>query len=722
MVPIQDQRALRATKRSIVRIGALLGHLAFAVLISMAQEADTIILANHQQNFTIVANLDDPRERQAFMDVYNAHEPAPRHALAMKFIEMYPQSWMLAQTYDLAARSSIDLGDYQAALAEARFSLRLLPENPMLLVLVANVEAQNKLLADVRESARTALDFLDEFERPGSMTEQQWKQIRPQLKASAYFALGRAYALEGLADTTPSRRSELNQASRALNSAVAWNPDDPEFFYLRALVELASGEQLRGSSDMAFVTHVPNPLSAKARQELQQIYSRSSHEPALSFDQFLKSLPPPQVDRGLRESGAGAKSSPAIQQGYAGSASCRSCHEQEYDTWQQTGMARMLREYRAENLIGDFLPGTQFKGESGKSLIRMGIDKRPYFEFNQGGAWQRFYVDYTIGSKWQQGYATRLPDGSFHVFPIEYNALRKTWINYWEIIDPPGSERAVISDFPKMLPVTNYQENCAICHTSQLRAGMNVEDPLQHAVFKEPGVNCEMCHGPSAWHVKRMRSGQTVSKKRMEPPVDFRQIDNREGVRICAQCHRQTAVREIGADREMNYSTETASYVPRTWSRAYDSFSRRALYKDGRFRESTFIVEAFTRSACYRKGTAQCASCHAPHLQTSAANQNCVKFENSPSEICLQCHSEYRDRVSEHTHHAPNAEASQCASCHMPRIVNALLFKARSHEIEIPRADLTERFGQKESPNACLLCHTEKTAEWADRQLGHWKN
>ncbi len=292
-------------KRSIVQIGALLGHFTVAVLVTKAQEADTVILQNHQQNSTITSNLEDPQERRAFMDVYDAHEPAQRHTLAIKFIETYPQSWMLAQTYDLAARSSIDLGDYRRALDEARFSLRLLPENPMLLVLVANVEVQNNLLAGARASARTALEFLDQFERPGSMTEQQWKQIQPQLKASAFFALGRAYASEGLADNTPSHRSELSQALKALNSAAAWNPDDPEIFYLRALVELGSGEQLKASSDLAFVARATHPLSARAREQLRQVYSKTSHSAALNFDGFLKSFPPPEVDSALRKSAAG---------------------------------------------------------------------------------------------------------------------------------------------------------------------------------------------------------------------------------------------------------------------------------------------------------------------------------------------------------------------------------------------------------------------------------
>jgi len=58
----------------------------------------------------------------------------------------------------------------------------------------------------------------------------------------------------------------------------------------------------------------------------------------------------------------------------------------------------------------------------------------------------------------------------------------------------------------------------------------------------------------------------------------------------------------------------------------------------------------------------------------------------------------------------------------MPRIMDALLFRARYHQIDdIPNADMTKRFGQGESPNACLLCHTEKNAEWVGQQLSGWK-
>jgi predicted CXXCH cytochrome family protein len=379
----------------------------------------------------------------------------------------------------------------------------------------------------------------------------------------------------------------------------------------------------------------------------------------------------------------------------------------------------MLQPYKAENVIGDFSAVYRQDSTEKPDLIRMGVQSRPYFEMFSDRKWERFYVDFTIGSKWQQAYATRLADGRLQVIPIEYNVREKKWINYWKLIDPAGSARAEIADFPKLLPVTNYQQNCAICHTSQLRANLSSSEPMQHAGFLQSGIDCEMCHGPCEWHIKEAKKGNLQHPDPSEPPFDFRRVSNRDGVRVCAQCHRQSAVREIGPSGEMNFSAK-GQFIPAAWLRPFDAFSRKAFYKDGRFRETTFIVEAFTRSSCYRRGSAQCATCHSPHLGDFETNQTALKYVSKPNEMCLGCHSTYRTRVAEHSRHSLNSEASQCVTCHMPRIMNALLFQARSHQIEIPTADLTERFGQRDSPNVCLDCHQEKTAAWAKEQLAAW--
>jgi hypothetical protein len=57
----------------------------------------------------------------------------------------------------------------------------------------------------------------------------------------------------------------------------------------------------------------------------------------------------------------------------------------------------------------------------------------------------------------------------------------------------------------------------------------------------------------------------------------------------------------------------------------------------------------------------------------------------------------------------------------MPRIMNSVLFQARTHQIDdIPNAEMTERFGAGQSPNACLLCHSAKDARWVELKLQAW--
>jgi formate-dependent nitrite reductase cytochrome c552 subunit len=92
--------------------------------------------------------------------------------------------------------------------------------------------------------------------------------------------------------------------------------------------------------------------------------------------------------------------------------------------------------------------------------------------------------------------------------------------------------------------------------------------------------------------------------------------------------------------------------------------------------------------------------------------------------MCLQCHSGYQspEEQARHVRHAESAKSVKCVDCHMPRITEALLFRARSHRIDdIPDPEMTARFGREESPNACLLCHQSTASamqlftEWSRR-------
>jgi predicted CXXCH cytochrome family protein len=676
-----------------------------AALNAAAQNLDTAIFSAAPQQFTILDQIDRPKERRAFLDLYKTVAPALRLKAAQAFLTDYPDSWLLAEAYEIAAKASIDLGQFPAAISYARESLRLWPENPLLLVPLANAQIELGLLHDAGQSARDALEYLERFNRPSSVPESEWPALLAQLKASSLYAMAKAALSDGLAAAGDQRRSKLQSAAAGLSAATRLNPRDAESAYLLGLTQLSLNDPDAAARAFAVAARLPGPRQAKALARLRELH------------RTLDDYPSPNTKS---VAGAPAAAPPAE---YAGSAACRSCHPTQHAAWQQTGMARMLRPYRAENVFGDFTKQKQFEDRSGRIVARMWIEKDRYYFATRGtdGTWERYPVDYTIGSKWQQAYATELPDGQIHVFPIQYNKREGAWVNYWRIIDPPQSERTDPDQFHTMSIRTNYQTNCAPCHTSQLHATNARAADTRMLVFREPGVNCEMCHGPSARHAVAMSAGAPLAKLPSDPPVDFARLDNRQFVAVCAQCHMQSALREQGPQGEWNYSESGGAFPVRYQSRPFVDFSLRSRYKDGRFRETTFIVEAFMRSACYRKGPAQCGNCHNPHPADAAANPASLKFQDQPDQMCLQCHSRYTGRIETHTHHAASSEASRCVSCHMPRIMNSVLFVARSHQIDdIPRADTTLRFGQKESPNACLSCHREKDAQWAAARLQSW--
>jgi predicted CXXCH cytochrome family protein len=205
--------------------------------------------------------------------------------------------------------------------------------------------------------------------------------------------------------------------------------------------------------------------------------------------------------------------------------------------------------------------------------------------------------------------------------------------------------------------------------------------------------------------------------------VDFAKIDAGQFVAICSQCHMQSAVRDPGPQGELNYSP-SGEFFMHYQMLPYNTFSRKGFYKDGRFRETTFFVESMLRTECFKKGNSTCGSCHDPHPSNATANRNSLKYADHPDQICLQCHTQYSQptALAQHTHHAAASEGSRCVSCHMPKIVDALLFEARSHEFDqIPDAQMTMNFGEEESPNACQLCHRQKSAQWVEQALAEWK-
>jgi predicted CXXCH cytochrome family protein len=719
----------------------VLGMLLSAGASAAAQDIDTVVNTTSRNPSTVADQIADPAERAAFLRLYQHRDPADMLKAAKSFLQDFPRSAFLAQAYEIAADSSFDQHDYPAGLDFAKKSLTYLPENPQLLVAVADVQARQNLNEEAISSARAAGDYLDRIGRAGATPEGQWPGTKRRLQASANFALGRALLQEAVNGPAGEKRiALLKESEQVLSQARTWNPEDWEIVYVLGLVRLSSGDFSAAANAFAEVYQQKGDLAPKALEHLQTIYKTLAPNSKGDFGSFIQRA----AGSKMRESQQSSPEKSIVAQempAYAGSESCRSCHAGVYRNWSHSGMSKMLRPYAPENVIGDFTRNNEFyvgddvEYKDGKLKVTRGAQRSPfarmevrdgkhYFDILESdGRWHTYPVDYTIGSKWQQAYATRLPNGQIQVFPIQYSAREKQWLNYWKLIDSPGSLRADLLSWQKLDQTTSYQAVCAMCHTSQLRNVKGGDFAPENLEFREAGIDCEMCHGPSARHVAAMNSGDEYKKTPLDPPVEFEQVGNRDFVAICSQCHMQSAIRTPGPHGELNYST-TGSFFMRNPMIPFSEFSRKGFYKDGRFRQTTFIVEALLRSKCFKKGQVSCGTCHNPHSHDESANPTALKFPDDPNQMCTGCHTQFQDKskIAAHAHHPSGSDGSQCVSCHMPRIMEALLFRARTHQIDdIPNPDMTQRFGQSESPNACLLCHAEKNGLWVKQQISSWK-
>ena len=116
-------------------------------------------------------------------------------------------------------------------------------------------------------------------------------------------------------------------------------------------------------------------------------------------------------------------------------------------------------------------------------------------------------------------------------------------------------------------------------------------------------------------------------------------------------------------------------------------------------------------SPCYQRGEMSCVSCHSMH-KSDPDDQLARGMRGN--QACLQCHDEMAGDLTRHTRHATDSPGSNCTNCHMPHTSYGLLKAIRGHTVETPDVATTLATGR---PNACNLCHLDKTLDWTAEQL-----
>lgn len=384
---------------------------------------------------------------------------------------------------------------------------------------------------------------------------------------------------------------------------------------------------------------------------------------------------------------------------YAGSASCRECHEKFYDLWSTSFHGLAMQPYTKELAKTKLIPQTN-DIVAGPYRFRADIESGVVFErtaTNQA----RYPMVQTMGGKNVFYFLTPLERGWLQVLPVAYDVRRREWFDTTLSAMRHFGDRHDEALYWKERPLT-FNTSCFSCHVSQLSKNYDLKSDSYHTTWAEPGINCETCHGPSAEHARLFEELPT----NQPAPADLKlivvsklSIEQRNAT--CAPCHAKM-------------SPVTMSFSP--GERYFDHFDLTAFenadfYPDGRDLGENYTYTQWRQSPCARSGKLDCIHCHTSSGRYRFADA--AKANNA----CLPCHEAQVNNAPAHTHHEAGSPGNQCISCHMPMTEFARMRRS-DHSMRPPTPATTIAY---QSPNACNLCHTNQSAAWADKLVREWR-
>jgi predicted CXXCH cytochrome family protein len=366
---------------------------------------------------------------------------------------------------------------------------------------------------------------------------------------------------------------------------------------------------------------------------------------------------------------------------FVGSAACASCHQEIYARWRTTRMANVVRDPRVhpDAVIPDF--------SKPDPLVKFSLKD----------------VAFVYGSRWKQRYFKKVGDDYFPL-PAQWDITHKKWAAYhvpdtadwWARFYPDPGDNSKRPTGPL----------CDGCHS--------VNYNIETKTVTEWNVGCEQCHGAGSAHVAKPGRDNILNPARQ----NYVQAND-----TCIQCHSQGQplkgpIAGKYYDWPVGYHAglKLADFWKLEPHKPGDlTFTH---FPDGTAHKNRMQGNDFVQSLMYTRGVT-CFSCHDPH-----GTNNEALLRAPVNQICMSCHGPntqngpHAPTIEAHTHHAAGSPGDQCVACHMPKIAQTIGdVNVASHTFHFVTPAETEAL---KIPNACNVCHKDKSTAWATAAIAGW--
>ncbi|HWX19252.1 MAG TPA: multiheme c-type cytochrome, partial [Candidatus Binatia bacterium] len=296
---------------------------------------------------------------------------------------------------------------------------------------------------------------------------------------------------------------------------------------------------------------------------------------------------------------------------YVGSASCRGCHEEQYDLWKTShhGLAERAIQSDRDRLAFDPPRSLRYGTQTSEFQWTNGTAKVTVLGLS--GKAEAHHPVRVIGEDPLRQFLVPFPAGRFQVLETAYDPHSNQWFNVYGNEDRRPGEWGHWTGRGM-----NWNFMCASCHNTRLRRNYDEPSDSYHTTMAEMSVGCEACHGPLKAHNDwQQKFGKTTQKDpTVTKPTRGQVLD------YCSSCHaRRTDL--TGDFKPGDPFLDHFDLVVVDRSDRY--------YADGQVRDEDYEYASFLGSRMHARGV-YCLDCHNPHSMKTLLPGNW---------LCLRCHS-----------------------------------------------------------------------------------
>lgn len=434
--------------------------------------------------------------------------------------------------------------------------------------------------------------------------------------------------------------------------------------------------------------------------------------------------------------------------GYVSSDRCRACHPHHYDTWHASHHRTMTQVPSGASVVADFDDaivhhfGRDFRFYREGEAFFMEMSAPRSSASGEPSPSESFELVLSTGAHHQQAFWFATDKGrSLGKLPLIWINAEQRWVPYGSVFFAPPSRMNMRAGV--------WNKDCIKCHVVSGRPRLEPDIGYDSHVA-ELGIGCEACHGPGEEHAAAHRNplhryAEHFSAEDDPTLVNPDDLSHVGSSQVCGQCHSIFELHDVQSKRAFNSDgfayrpgddlnasrhvfrhgrDEDIPVVARRIERSPHFYERR-FWPDGMVRVSGREYNGLLETPCYQKGTMSCLSCHSmhPHADDRRPREEWVDDQLEPdmrgNRACVQCHGGFasEDLLVAHTRHPPRSAGSTCYNCHMPHTTLGLMKAMRSHTVDSPNVATSVAAGR---PNACNLCHLDRTLAWTAEHLSDW--